>query len=329
MKVLFIGGTGIISSACAPLAIEMGYDLYLLNRSQSTRPTPAGAKVINADIRKPEAMAEALGNHTFDAVVQWIAYHPSQIEDEIKFFRNRIKQYVFISSASAYQTPAEILPIRESTPLYNPHWAYSRNKIACEEALLRAYREDKFPFTVVRPSHTYDARCLPFDHGYTVVDRMLKGQPVVVHGDGSSLWTLTHHKDFAKGFVPLLGESRAIGESFHITSDEWLSWNKIYEIVASAFGTEANLVHVPSEVIAQVDQSWGAGLLGDKTNSSIFDNSKIKSVVPGFKASISFSQGAQEIAEYFNSHPEARDVSKEAYSLQERLIEWAKRPVSD
>jgi nucleoside-diphosphate-sugar epimerase len=319
VKVLFIGGTGIISSACSPLALQQGIELFLLNRGKSSRPVPEGAHVLNGDIRDPESVKQALGDHTFDAVVDWIAFTPQHIETDIELFRGRTKQFVFISSASAYQTPPSNLPIRESTPLDNPFWEYSRNKIACEERLTRAYREEKFPITIVRPSHTYDKTLLPFNHGYTIFQRMLQGKPVVVHGDGTSLWTLTHHADFAKGFVGLLGHSGAIGEAFQITSDEWLSWDQIYDIVASAAGVEAKKVHVPSEVIARHDAGWGASLLGDKANSSIFDNSKIKALVPGFNCTIPFSRGAEEIVRYYLEDPSRGTIDVEKDALEDKL----------
>jgi nucleoside-diphosphate-sugar epimerase len=252
-------------------------------------------------------------------VVDWIAFTPQHIETDLELFRGRTKQFVFISSASAYQSPVSNLPIRESTPLDNPFWEYSRNKIACEERLVRAYREEKFPITIVRPSHTYDRTLLPFNHGYTIFQRMLQGKPVVVHGDGASLWTLTHHADFAKGFVGLLGHSGAIGEAFQITSDEWLSWDQIYDIVASAAGVEAKKVHVPSDVIARHDAGWGASLLGDKSNSSIFDNSKIKALVPDFRCTIPFSRGAEEMVRYYLEDPSRGTVDTEKDALEDRL----------
>jgi nucleoside-diphosphate-sugar epimerase len=281
MKVLFIGGTGIISSGCAPLAIERGIDLYLLNRGKTTkRPVPCGAKLLYGDIRDPQSAQAALEGHSFDVVVDWVAFTAEHIQTDLDLFSGRTGQYIFISSASVYQTPAAHLPINESTILDNPYWQYSRNKIACEEVLVRAYREAKFPMTIVRPSHTYDKTLLPFDGGYTVVDRMRKGKKVIVPGDGTSLWTLTHHSDFARGFVGLLGHSGAIGESIQITSDEWLSWNQIFEIVARAAKAEPKLVHIPSDLINAYDADWGAGLLGDKANSSIFDNTKLKRLCP-------------------------------------------------
>ena len=321
LKVLFIGGTGIISSACSELALERGLDLYVLNRGQSFRPTPVGAKILHGDIRNPDSVRSALGDLQFDAVVNWIAFTPEHIETDLGLFNGRTHQYIFISSASAYQTPPVQLPVTESTPLHNPHWAYSRAKIACEERLMLAYRQDGFPMTVVRPSHTYDKTLLPMDGGYTVVNRMRQGKKVIVHGDGSSLWTLTHHRDFAKAFVGLLGNSHALGETFHITSDELLTWNQIFALVARAAGAEANIVHIPSDFIARFDAEWGASLLGDKTHSMIFDNSKIKRAVPDFVAAIPFSQGVREIMAWYDEDPSRQTVNADLDRLMDDIIQ--------
>lgn len=307
MKVLFIGGTGIISSACTQLAAARGLDLYLLNRGQSARPVPENVHVLHGDLRNPASLNAALEDHSFDVVVNWIAFTPDQIEADLATFRGRTRQYVFISSASAYQTPPVTLPVVESTPLHNPFWQYSRNKIACEDRLIRAMREEHFPVTIVRPSHTYDQTLLPMDGGYTVVHRMRQGKRVIVHGDGSSLWTLTHHQDFAVGFVGLLGNPHAIGEVFHITSDELLTWNQIFDTVAQAAQTQADIVHLPSDLIATYESDWGAGLLGDKAHSMIFDNTKIKRVVPEYRATIPFFRGAEEIMAWYDADP-ARQV---------------------
>jgi nucleoside-diphosphate-sugar epimerase len=322
MKVLFMGGTGIISSACAQLAIARGIDLYLLNRGQTTkRPIPAGAHVLRGDIRDRDSARAALKDQSFDVVVDWIAFTPDHIETDLDLFRDRTGQYIFISSASAYQTPPASLPVTESTPLDNPIWAYSRNKIACEERLMRAYRDEKFPMTIVRPSHTYDKTLAPFEGGYTLIDRMRKGQQVIVHGDGTSLWTLTHHTDFAKAFVGLLGNSHAIGDAFHITSDEVLTWNQIYTLMARAAGVESpRLVHVPSDLIAAYDKDWGDGLLGDKTHSMIFDNTKIKRLVPDFAATIPFAHGAREIIAWFDADPSHRVVDEQLNQTIDRIL---------
>ena len=320
MKVLFIGGTGIISSACSPLAIEQGMELYLLNRGTSFRPAPEGAKLLHGDIRNPESVRQAIGDLHFDAVVDWIAFTPEHIETDIELFNGRTDQFVFISSASAYQKPIASLPITESTPLHNPYWEYSRNKIACEERLVQAYREEGFPITIVRPSHTYDQTLLPMSGGYTVVNRMRQGKKVIVHGDGTSLWTMTHHRDFAKGFVGLLGNHHAIGDTFHITSDELLTWNQIFELVAHAAGVEANIVHIPSDFIAQFDQGWGDGLLGDKAHSVMFDNSKIKNIVPDYVAAIPFARGVQEIMAWYDADPSRQVVDAEKDAMMDRII---------
>jgi nucleoside-diphosphate-sugar epimerase len=320
VKVLFIGGTGIISSACTQLAIERGIDLTLLNRGESTRPIPEAAKILIGDIRDQASVVQALGNEMFDVIVDWVAYTPEHIELDLQLFRSRTKQYIFISSASAYQTPPTTLPITESTPLCNPIWAYSRAKIACEERLIQAYRQDGFPVTIVRPSHTYDRTYLPLHGGYTVVDRLRKGKKVIVHGDGTSLWTLTHHRDFALGFVGLLGNHHAIGDVFHITSDEILTWNQIFELVAQAAGAEANIVHIPSDFIAAFDREWGADLLGDKAHSMIFDNSKIKRMVPDYTATIPFVRGAEEILAWHDADPARRVVDSDKDRLMDKII---------
>ena len=325
MKVLFIGGTGIISSACSELALNKGLELYLLTRGLSSRPIPPGAEIIQADIRQPDTVTAALGDLTFDSVVEWVAFTPEQVQLDLELFRQRTRQYVFISSASAYQTPPSFLPVQESTPLLNPFWQYSRNKAACEALLEQAGREDGFPFTIVRPSHTYDRTLLPFHGGYTNVARMRAGKPVVVHGDGTSLWTLTHHRDFAVALVGLLGNPHALGHTFHITSDEWLSWNQIYEHIARAAGVQPQLVHVPSELIAAYDPVWGASLLDDKSHSMIFDNSKIRRLVPEFKPCIPFWQGAQEIIAWYDADPSRQVVEPSFDQLQDRLVAAMKR----
>jgi len=321
MKVLFIGGTGIISSACAQLALERGIEVYLFNRGQTTRrPVAAGAHVIQGDIRDKEVARCLLQGQTFDVVADFVAYAPEHVQSDIDLFRGRTGQYIFISSASAYQKPPLSLPITESTPLYNPIWEYSRNKIACEDLLMQAYRQSGFPITIVRPSHTYDRTSVPVQGGYTVIDRMRKGKKIIIHGDGTSLWVLTHHRDLAKAFVGLLGNPHAIGEAFHITSDEVLTWNQIHTILARAAGVEARIVHVPSDYIAAFDARWGVSLLGDKTHSLIFDNTKIKRAVPGFVATIPFAQGADEILTWYDADPSRQVVDPAFDALSDRII---------
>jgi nucleoside-diphosphate-sugar epimerase len=321
LKVLFIGGTGIISSACSARALTSGVELTILNRGTTVhRPVPEGAELVRADIRDPESVRAALGDREFDVVADFVAFTPEHVQTDIDLFAGRTGQYVFISSASAYQTPPGRLPIVESTPLRNPHWEYSRNKIACEDLLVAAYRDSGFPATIVRPSHTYDRTAIPLLGGWTAIHRMRRGQPVVVHGDGTSLWVLTHHTDFAKAFVGLLGHPKAIGEAFHITSDEVLTWNEIYGCIAAAAGVEPRLVHVASDTIVAAEPSFEGPLLGDKAHSVIFDNSKVKALVPDFVATVPFAMGAREIVEWYDAHPERQVVDTEVNTLFDKLV---------
>ena len=322
LRVLFIGGSGIISSACSWLAADRGIELFVLNRGVSLhRPLPAQATVLHGDARDPVSVRAAVGNREFDAVVNWVAFTPGHVQADIEAFRGRTGQYVFISSASAYQTPPARLPVTESTPLRNPFWQYSRDKIACEELLTRAYRDEGFPATIVRPSHTYDKTLVPFDGGWTVLGRMRQGKPVVVHGDGTSLWTLTHHTDFARGFVPLLGHPRTVGDVFHITSDDVLTWNQIAAALAAAAGLTARIVHVPSDAIAAADPEWGAGLLGDKAHSMVFDNSKLRGVVPDYLATIPFEQGARESVGWHEEDPSRQQIDARLDAVMDKLAE--------
>jgi nucleoside-diphosphate-sugar epimerase len=312
LRVLFIGGTGAISSACSRLAVDSGIELFVLNRGTSTgRALPPQVRRIQADIREPRSVREKIKDLDFDAVVDWVAFTPDHIRADIDLFAGRTGQYVFISSASAYQTPPSRQPVTESTPLRNPFWRYSRDKIACEDLLVAAYREQGFPATIVRPSHTYDPTLVPFDGGWTVPGRMMAGKPVIVHGDGTSLWTMTHHDDFARAFVPLLGHPRTLGEAFHITSDDVLTWDQIARALAAGLGVTPRIVHVPSDAIAAADPDWGAGLLGDKAHSMVFDNTKIRRLVPGWRAVIPFERGAREIAGWYLADP-ARQVTDQA-----------------
>lgn len=320
LRVLFLGGTGIISSACSWRAVEAGLDLTVVNRGKtSTRALPPEAHVLTADVEDPAALA-GVAAQDFDVVVDWIAFTPDQVRARTDAFRGHVGQYVFISSASAYQTPPERLPITESTPLRNPHWQYSRNKIACEDLLTGLYRDEGYPVTVVRPSHTYDRTSVPFDGGWTIVERMRRGEPVVIHGDGTSLWTLTHHRDFARGFVPLLGHPRTLGDAFQITSDDVLTWDQIAHALAAAAGTSAQIVHVPSDAIAALNPGWGAGLLGDKTHSAVFDNSKLRSVVPDYVATVPFEAGAREIVAWYDEDAARRRVDSSINEAMNTLI---------
>jgi len=312
LRVLFIGGSGVISSACSRVAVDGGIDLSVLNRGRSTvRPLPPGVNMLRADIREPRSVRDEIRDREFDAVVDWVAFTPEHVRADIELFRGRTGQYVFISSASAYQTPPARMPVTESTPLRNPYWQYSRDKIACEETLVTAYREEGFPATIIRPSHTYDETLVPFDGGWTVLGRMLAGKAVIVHGDGTSLWTITHHDDFARAFVPLLGHPRTLGEAIHITSDDVLTWNQIAGTLAAALGVTARLVHVPSDAIAAADPDWGAGLLGDKAHSMVFDNAKLRAIVPGWRAVIPFERGAIQIVDWYLADP-ARQITDQA-----------------
>jgi len=320
MKILFIGGTGIISSACSQLAVDRGMELTLLNRGSSIRPAPPQARIWRADIRDPNTVTPLLEEEMFDVVVDWVAFTTEHVQIDIDLFKGKTGQYVFISSASAYQTPPDSLPVRETTPLDNPFWEYSRNKIACESLLMEAHRTGKIPITIVRPSHTYDKTLLPFHGRWTIIDRMLKGLPVIVHGDGTSIWTLTHHRDFAKGFLGLLGNSKAIGEAFHITNDEWLTWNQIYGLLADAAGGSLKPIHIPSEYINKFDPVWGASLLGDKAHSMIFDNSKIKRLVPEFHAEIPFTQGAREIIDWHRADPSRQVIDHGFLAIYEKIL---------
>lgn len=320
MKVLFIGGTGIISSACVALAVERGLDVTLLNRGRSDRPVPKGARSIQADINDVATVKKALGTERFDAVADFIAFVPDHVKRDMEIFRGRTEQLLFISSASAYQTPPRLLPITESSPLSNPVWKYSRDKIACEETLIKAYREEGFPITIVRPSHTYDARLIPLHGGYTNFARIKQGKPIVVHGDGTSLWVLTHHRDFAKGFVGLLGNNRAIGEAIHITTDEVNTWNEITRMLGRAMGFDVKIVPVPSERIADFDKDWGDSLLGDKTHSVIFDNTKLRRLVPDYVASIPFARGAQEIVAFYENNPKHQLIDAKLDALFDKLV---------
>lgn len=326
MKILCIGGTGVISTAVVDRALAHGYSVTILNRGSSTeRPADTRAELVQADIRKPAEVRAALGDRTFDVVVDFVAFTPDHVATDIELFTGRTGQYVFISSASAYQKPPGALPIRESTPLRNPYGRYSRDKIACEDLLIAEYRERGFPVTIVRPSHTYDHTKIALTGGWTDIARMRAGRPVLVHGDGTSLWTLTHSTDFAKAFVGLLGLPQAIGDSFTITSDECLTWNRIYQLFAQAAGApEPELVHVASETIAAHLPDLGPQLLGDKSHSVIFDNSKVKSLVPGFVCTTPFAFGAREILAWYDADPNRRRVDSELDEGFDRIIAAAR-----
>jgi nucleoside-diphosphate-sugar epimerase len=322
MRVLFIGGTGFISTAVSRQAIAKGFELYLLNRGSRPAHLP-GSHSLTADIHKQEDVHAALQGLEFDVVVDWIAYLPDDIERDLALFRDRVKQYIFISSASAYQKPPAYYLITESTPLHNPYWEYSRNKIACEERLMQAYRDESFPMTIVRPSLTYDPN-FPIAIGgwgcYTLADRLKKGLPIIVHGDGSSLWVVTHAEDFGRGFLGLVGNGQTLGHAFHITSDEVLTWDQIYQTIAEALGVEAKIVHIPSDFIARVAPQLAGSLLGDKTWSTVFENSKIKTFVPGFQATIPFRDGIRQTLAWFAADEKRRRIDEAVNTEMDHIL---------
>jgi nucleoside-diphosphate-sugar epimerase len=322
MKVLFIGGTGTISSAVSRQAMAKGVELYLLNRGLKTAPQPGSHSLI-ADINQPDEVRAALQGLQFDVVVNWIAYTAADIERDLALFKGRVEQYIFISSAAAYQKPPAHYLITEATRLQNPFWDYARNKIACEERLLQARDGEGFPSTIVRPSYTYE-RNFPVAIGggssYTLADRLKKGRPIIVHGDGTSLWVVTHAEDFARGFIGLLGNQEAIGHAFHITSDEVQTWEQIYRTIAEAIGVEANIVHIPSDFIARVAPGLAGTLLGDKMWSIVFDNSKIKKFVPEFAAVIPFREGIRRTLEWFDQDERRQHVEEAVNEEMDHIL---------
>jgi nucleoside-diphosphate-sugar epimerase len=326
MKVLFIGGTGIISTACTQLAAQRGIELTLLTRGQRALPLPYGVRTLLCDIDDEAASKRALEGRSYDAVVDWIAFEPKHVERDLQLFEGRTGQYVFISSASAYQKPPEHYIITESTPLVNPFWEYSRNKIACEELLMQAHGESGFPATIVRPSLTYGDTQIPLAVNswlkpYTAVSRMRRRLPVIVPGDGTSLWVITHNSDFAKGLLGLLGNEAAIGEAFHITSDEVKTWDQFYRLTAEAAGVEPKLIHIASDFIATCIPEKLGSLTGDKASSVVFDNSKIKRVVPDFEATVPFAEGIRRTMAWFDADPSRQEVDVEANDAWDRVIE--------
>lgn len=310
MKILLIGGTGTISTAITRQLSESDHELYLLNRGNRKDDIPSNVKIIMADINNEADVAKKLEGMSFDAVCEFIGFVPEHLERDYRLFKGKTKQYIFISSASAYHKPVRDYRISEATTLANPYWEYSRNKIACEEYLMKMYRENGFPITIVRPSHTYGLRSVPVAvHGnngsWQVLKRMLEGKPVIIHGDGSSLWTLTFNEDFAKGFIGLIGNPHAIGEAFQITSDESVTWTQIYQIIADCLGVEWKPYYVSSTFLASVsDYDFTGSLLGDKANTVVFDNSKLKKAVPGFEATIRTEQGIRKAIEHILTHKE-------------------------
>lgn len=329
MKILIIGGTGTISSAITRQLSESNNELWLLNRGTRKSEVPANVKQIIADIDDEAEVLRQIGDAQFDAVCEFIGFLPSQVERDIRLFKGRTRQYVYISSASAYNKPAANHVITEGTSLANPYWEYSRNKIACEELLMHEYRENGFPVTIIRPSHTYCERAVPLSvHGlkgsWQVLKRMMEGKPVIIHGDGSSLWTLTWNEDFAKGFIGLLGNPKAIGEAFQIMSDESLTWNQIYQCVANTLGVELKPFYVSSDflaVVAPKEYDFTGNLLGDKAVTVVFDCTKLKRAVPDFQATTRFDEGVRRCVEHILAHPELQEEDAEFDAWCDRLIE--------
>lgn len=319
MKILFIGGTGIISSACSNLCLKKGHELYLLTRGHSERKINENAIQIKADINNIEECKRLLKDNYFDAVVSWISYTVDDVKRDLEIFKNKTAQYVFISSASGYAKPTQI-NLTESHKFWNPAWEYSQNKVYCEVYLNDIKARLDCSVTIVRPSHTYDMTKIPLQGYYTSLSRLIFGKPVIIHGDGSTLWTLTHSNDFAKGFLPLLGNERSFGETYHITSDEHLTWDQICYTMAEVLGVKAEIVHVPSDYIMKVDKIWGDGLLGDKAYNMVLDNSKIRSLVPEFKCEIPFIVGAKEIIEYYAANKELQIIDKDLDKLMDYLV---------
>lgn len=333
MKILFIGGTGTISMAVSKLLLSQGHTLYLLNRGNRNLSLSGDLVELKADVNNESRVKELIKELHFDAVADFIAFEPPQLERDYRLFKGKTDQFIFISSASAYQKPLADYRINEGTPLANPYLEYSRNKIACEDYLMKLYREEGFPVTIIRPSHTYDERSVPMGaHGkngsYAIVKRMLEGKPVLIHGDGTSLWTLTHNSDFAVAMAGLIGNIHAIGEAVQITSDESLTWNQIYQIVANALGVKLNAVHASTEFLdACGEYDFRGSLLGDKSNTVVFDNSKLKRLVPGFTARVRADQGIRDTVSYVLSHPECQVEDSDFDAWCDRVVEALDRAV--
>lgn len=333
MKILFIGGTGTISMAVSKLLLSQGHTLYLLNRGNRNLSLSGDLVELKADVNDESRVKELIKELYFDAVADFIAFEPPQLERDYRLFKGKTDQFIFISSASAYQKPLADYRINEGTPLANPYLEYSRNKIACEDYLMKLYREEGFPVTIIRPSHTYDERSVPMGaHGkngsYAIVKRMLEGKPVLIHGDGTSLWTLTHNSDFAVAMAGLIGNIHAIGEAVQITSDESLTWNQIYQIVANALGVKLNAVHASTEFLdACGEYDFRGSLLGDKSNTVVFDNSKLKRLVPGFTARVRADQGIRDTVSYVLSHPECQVEDSDFDAWCDRVVEALDRAV--
>jgi nucleoside-diphosphate-sugar epimerase len=341
MKALFIGGTGTISAAISRGLLDKGWELFLLNRGNRNGNLADGSgkiREIRGDIKNEDEgeIAKKIKDLRFDVTADFIAFTRKEVERDYRLFKDKTNQYIFISSASAYQKPLANYRINESTPLINPYWEYSRNKIACEDFLLEMYREQGFPITIVRPSHTYDERGVPLGAhgkkgGWQVIKRMLEGKPVIIHGDGTSLWTMTANDDFARAFTGLMGNVHAIGEAVQITSDESLTWNQIYETVAQILGVPLKAVHISSEFLDRCGPEYNflGGLTGDKANSVVFDNAKLKRLVPGFTAAIRFDQGVRRTIEYVLSHKECQTEDPEFDAWCDRVIAAREKAIGE
>jgi nucleoside-diphosphate-sugar epimerase len=326
MKILFIGGTGTISTAISKLLIQLGHDLYLINRGKRNSVLPEKAHYLIADIADEATVTGLIKDLEFDCVVDFIAFVPKQLERDYRLFKGKTKQFIFISSTSAYQKPLSDYRVTEATTLANPYWQYSRDKINCEDYLMKLYREEGFPVTIVRPSYTYDERKVPLAvHGtqgtWSVIQRIIDGRPVIIHGDGTALWTMTHNSDFAKGFAGLIGNIHALGETVQITSDETLTWNQVYQCIAKAVNRPLKAVHVSSEFLAAAGPyDFYGGLLGDKAVSVVFDNTKLKRLVPGFVAVKRFDEGVKETIDYILAHPEYQQEDPEFDAWTDKII---------
>ncbi|MCR5074217.1 MAG: SDR family oxidoreductase [Ruminococcus sp.] len=327
MKILLVGGTGTISMAITKRLAQQGHEVFLLNRGSRSAGLPDNVNLIKCDISDETGVRNAVSGMSFDAVGEFIGFVPEHTERDFRLFSGITRQYIYISSASAYQKPPADAVITESTPLANPYWQYSRDKIACEEYLMKMYRENGFPVTIVRPSHTYDERSVPLGvHGkngsWQVLKRMLEGKPVIIHGDGTSLWTITHNSDFAKAYCGLVGNIHAVGQAYHITSDESLTWNQIYRIIADSLGVELKAVHIPSDFLAAAsDYDLEGSLIGDKANSVIFDNSKVRSAVPDFTATVRADQGIRATIGNILTHKELQHDDPDFDGWCDRIIE--------
>jgi nucleoside-diphosphate-sugar epimerase len=323
-RILYIGGTGTISAACVRRSLERGDDVTVLNRGSSRRPLPDGVRELVADVRDADAVRAAVVGTEFDVVAEFLAFTTEHVQQDLDVFEGRTGQYVFISSASAYEKPPRRLPVTESTPLRNPFWQYSRDKIVCEDLLVAAHRERGLPVTIVRPSHTYDERMIPTTGGWTDIARMRAGRPVVIHGDGTSLWTITHADDFAVAFAGLLGNPEAIGDAFTITGSHAPTWNQIYGWLADAAGVRhPEFVHVSSDAMAAFAPDHGPGLIGDKAHSMVFDNSKVTALVPGFRTTITFDEGARRIVNHYDAHPDEQRVDATLDEQFDRMAAYA------